>query len=108
MKVKVGSKRKVALWFMLFTIVSLVVFVNFYKPPFGYLRVERMLLPENTELAKKVSGYSTSEIVKSGKVSFSMDVSLKDYKELRKLLKNGNYVKLNGSYYYVDLVAIVV
>ncbi len=53
MKVKVGSKRKVALWFMLFTIVSLVVFVNFYKPPFGYLRVERMLLPENTELAKK-------------------------------------------------------
>ena len=37
-----------------------------------------------------------------------MDVSLKDYEELRKLLKNGNYVKLNGSYYYVDLVAIVV
>lgn len=36
-----------------------------------------------------------------------MDVSLKDYEELRKLLKNGNYVKLNSSYYYVDLVTII-
>ena len=36
-----------------------------------------------------------------------MDIPLKDYEELEKLLKNGNCIKLNGSYYYVDLIAFV-
>jgi hypothetical protein len=106
MKVKVEGRKWAILGFVLLTVISLIFITC--KPSFGYLRVEKIHLPsENTELTKKVSDYPVSEIVNSSEVGFSMDISLKDYEELEKLLKNGNCIKLNGSYYYVDLTAFV-
>ena len=100
------TKKRIALLSILLAVgLAIAYFTLCNHSTNGYMRIEVIHTPNYIDLTGKVSNYSAlSEIVKSGS---SMEMSLKDFRKLRDLLNGCNYIKINESYYRIDLMTYV-
>jgi hypothetical protein len=100
---KIRQKLAILLMFLL---VYLLIF-QFLTKDHGYLVIEPVTLPStNNKLAEKIKEFpSLIDAIKSGKEYFGIDISIEDYKELFWEVRNGSYIKIDGTYYHVSALA---